>query len=105
MKDERDTLPSALPCQVSVSEHVLVQQLGDESVLFNVEDGFYYGLDDVGTRIWEALVASDTVEEARTALLNRFDVPAEQLDRDLGKIIGLLSRYGLLQIQTQEHAA
>jgi Coenzyme PQQ synthesis protein D (PqqD) len=37
------------------SKQALESRVGDETVLLQLESGTYYGLDPVGTRIWELL--------------------------------------------------
>jgi hypothetical protein len=52
--------------RVVISESVVCAALDDEAVLLNVETGLYFGLDAIGSRIWELLaegVAPDRICE------------------------------------------
>ena len=42
-----------LSSTVSQSLNQISAQLGDETVMMNIEKGNYYGLDSVGRKIWE----------------------------------------------------
>ena len=45
----------SLPTQVEISPEALFQELDGETVLLNLQSERYYGLDDVGTRMWQLL--------------------------------------------------
>ncbi len=47
-----------------IPEHVLWQQVQDESVVLNLESGLYYALDDVATRMYAALETLGDEEDA-----------------------------------------
>jgi len=84
--------------RVSVPPGVLVSKAGEESVLLNLDSERYFGLDPVGTRMWEVLGTNGTVESAYDALLAEFDVEPEQLRRDLYELIEKLREHGLLEV-------
>jgi hypothetical protein len=84
--------------RVAVPPHVLLQQVGEESVLLNLDKECYFGLDPVGTRMWEALTKADSVEAAYEELLSAYDVDDQQLRRDMEKLIDSLMENGLLEI-------
>ncbi len=44
--------------RVEVPKHVLVRFLDNESVFLNLETEHYYGLDEIGTRMWQAVTAA-----------------------------------------------
>jgi len=39
--------------RVEVPKNVLVRFLGKECVLLNLKSEIYYGLDEIGTRMWQ----------------------------------------------------
>jgi hypothetical protein len=84
--------------RVSVPEHVLVRDLDGESVVLSLQTEKYYGLDEVGTRMWKLLVAAETVQSAYDSLLAEYDVEPGQLRADIERLIGDLSDQGLLVV-------
>ena len=76
---------------------VMVRQLDDESILLDLETGHYYGLDDVGTRLYEILVTSPSLEAAHAQALEEFEVTAEVLQADLSALASRLVEEGLLE--------
>jgi hypothetical protein len=79
-------------------DEVLVRPLGRESVLLNLDTESYFGLDEVGTRMLDALTSSAAIEEAFVALLEEFDVAPEKLRADLEAFVVRLEGAGLIQV-------
>jgi hypothetical protein len=94
---EGDVLSISFSARVVVPSHVLLQQVGGESVLLNLEKECYFGLDPVGTRMWEALTKANTVEAAYKELLLAYDVDEQRLRQDLENLIEALVANGLLE--------
>lgn len=84
--------------QVVKPDDVLIRDLGGESVLLNLASESYFGLDEVGTRMWAALANSPSIEAAFGMLLAEYDVEAEQLRADLTAFLRELTEAGLIVI-------
>lgn len=84
--------------RVKVPEQVVFRELENETVLLNLSTGFYFGLDDVGTRMWLALEKHGTLEQAVFDLLDEFEVESAELQRDLQSLAQELCDQGLLEI-------
>ena len=84
--------------RVEVSNHVLVCSLEKELVLLNLDVECYFGLDEIGTRMWQALTAAESIDDAYAKLSTEFDVDAERLRQDLSELLGKLTDKGLLRI-------
>jgi hypothetical protein len=76
----------------------MFRELEGESVLLNIETETYFGLDDVGTRMWTRLIASETIQQAFDALLDEYDVAPETLKTDLTDLLQQLVEKGLLEV-------
>lgn len=85
--------------RAEVLPHVLVRFLDRESVLLNLETERYFGLDETGTRMWQLVTASPSIDAAYQELQNEFDVESELLRLHLTELLGRLVDNGLLQIQ------
>jgi hypothetical protein len=77
---------------------VLIQQLDGESVLLNTATGKYFGLDQTGSRIWNALVASASIQEAYEAVLDQYQVEPAQLLKDVADFVQRLMAHGLVKL-------
>lgn len=84
--------------RVSVPEDVLIRELDGESVILNLKSERYFGLDRVGTRMWEVLSTSETIAAAYHTLLSEYDVVPEQLQTDLYNLLEQLVQHGLINV-------
>jgi hypothetical protein len=71
--------------------------LDGEAVLINLENGFYYTLNRVGTVIWELFTGDQTLEAICSALCERFDVTADVARKDLLALVTKLHHEGLIE--------
>jgi hypothetical protein len=84
---------------VSAPSEVLMQELPDgEAVFLDLRTESYLGLDSVGTRMYRALLATPTVEEAYVALQSEFAVEPDRLRNDVQSFVKQLIQQGLLQL-------
>jgi hypothetical protein len=83
---------------VRISDDVVYRELAGESVLLNLTSGIYFGLDEVGTRIWDLLAEHRDSEKIIPMLIAEYDVDEAQLRRDVAGLIAQLSEQGLLVI-------
>jgi len=84
--------------RVSLAPTVLVRKLDDESVLLDLESEQYYGLDEVGTRMLDALCDAASVEAASSLLIDEYDIELETLREDLRVLAETLVARGLLRV-------
>lgn len=73
--------------------------LGGEEVILSLRSGVYYGLDPVGTQIWNLIQEPRTVGEVRDALLARYDVERDRCERDLLALLQEMASEGLVEVQ------
>ena len=83
--------------KVVVPESVLVRELSGEAVLLNLNSEMYFGLDEIGYRMWTALTTSDSIGAAFEQLLTEYEVEPEELRQSLDALIGQCIEQGLLQ--------
>lgn len=78
---------------------VLYQELNGESVLLNLATESYFGLDAVGTRIWQLLVKDNHVAATIEPLLREFEVDEPRLRADVAKLITELESAKLISLE------
>jgi hypothetical protein len=79
------------------SESVVCAELDGEAILLNIDTGLYFGLDPVGTTIWNALTGGATAEEIAAQVAEQFDAPLDQILADVREFLALLSEKGLVR--------
>jgi Coenzyme PQQ synthesis protein D (PqqD) len=87
--------------RISVPSHTLVNILGGESVLLSLKSQHYYGLDEVGTRMWNVVTSSPSVVAACETLLEEYEVEPETLRQDLYDLLGKLAEQGLVEVHNE----
>jgi len=91
----------SLTMQVSVPKNVLVRTFENESLLLNLDTESYYGLDEIGMRIWQALTQTENIQAAYESLLAEYDVDPITLQRDLEAFIESLVQRGLVDLHNR----
>lgn len=84
---------------VTVSSEVLSQEVSGETVLLDMESESYFGLDEVGTRIWQLLQEKDGLQAVFDAILSEYDVEADRLESDLEELLSRLEGAGLVTMR------
>jgi hypothetical protein len=88
-----------LPQRVMLSTEALFQEIGGEGVILNLTSASYFGLDDVGTRLWQLLQADPSLPAAFATLLGEYEVEAPQLEQDILQLLRELTEAGLASVE------
>lgn len=89
---------NTIDAQVSIAPSVLCRELDGELVLLNLDQGTYFSLNPVGTRIWQLIRQFDgRVQPVMDSLLQEYDVAKEQCRQDLVAWVQTLCDHRLLE--------
>jgi hypothetical protein len=88
-----------LDTSVRIPEDVVFRELQGEAVILSLESSTYFGLDPIGTRIWQLCEAHGSLRSVWEAMQEEFDVPGDTLQADLLAFVDELSANGLLKVQ------
>ena len=69
-----------------------------ETVILDPVSGRYYGLDAVGSRVWEHLTDGASLAHLVDVVTEVYDVDAETCERDLRALLKTLLDRGLVEI-------
>ncbi len=83
---------------LAVANGVLCTTFDDEVVLLNQADGVYYGLSDVGARVWALVERSASIARIRETIVAEYDVDAARCASDIERLIAELIRRGLVVV-------
>ena len=89
---------TSLESRYTIPKEVLFRDVDGEAVLLNMQTGKYFGLDDVGTRMWTLLAEHGGLEPTFRTLSDEYDVTGAQLRQDLLRLVDELVSHGLLQV-------
>ena len=87
-----------LTSRVRVNDDVLFQELQGEAVLLNLKSGVYFGLDPVGTRIWQLFGEHQVLAEIARTIVAEYDVAEDRCSADLLALVADLERQGLVAV-------
>jgi phage terminase large subunit len=91
--------------QVRIPDDVILRELGDETVLLNLQTGQYFGLNQSGGRMFAVLAEVGDVAEAAKRIAAEYDQPADVIRRDMDELCSELAAQELIVLDTAEPAA
>ena len=84
---------------ISLSPEVISQEVSGETVLLDLESENYFGLDEVGTRIWQLIKETNDLQSIYKTLLTEYDVSEERLQQDLDTLLAEITGLGLVTLE------
>lgn len=81
-----------------MGDNVLMQKVADEAVLLDLDSQSYFGLDPVGTVIWEGISENKPEAEIIDRITAEFEVDAEVARRDLQNFLQQLQEDKLISL-------
>ena len=84
---------------VVVAQDQLSADAGEESVILNLKNEVYYGLDGVGARVWHLVQTQRRISDLRKELVEEFDVEPARLEGDLMELLEKLLAEGMIELR------
>ena len=85
--------------KIRFSDTIFAQEVDGEMVLLDMHSENYFGLDAVGTDIWQAMQEHKGIKEVLEVLLRQYDVSEEVLKKDLLDFIEKLKENHLIEVE------
>jgi hypothetical protein len=73
--------------------------LADESVILNLKNGTYYGLNEVGSAIWQLIQEPKAVSDICESMLQEYDVDAQTCEKEVQSLLTDLLNAQLVEIR------
>lgn len=89
----------ALDSVVQRNPKLVASQMDGEVVMMSIDDGAYYGLDEIGSRIWELMENQVMVNNILDSLLEEFEVEREECLIDTLEFLNDLMDKNLLLVK------
>jgi hypothetical protein len=93
---------SNLPAKNRIVEAVRDQvscALDGDTVILHLGSGTYYGLNAVGSTIWNLIQEPRTIDEIHNRLLQQYEADAGDCERDLLNLLDDLTKADLVEIR------
>ena len=85
--------------KISFPDTVFAQEVDGEMVLLDMDSENYFGLDEVGTSMWQAIQSKENLKEVLEVLLEQYEVEEEVLKKDLVTFVDKLQESGLVKVE------
>lgn len=89
---------------IVLSPEVISQEVSGETVLLDLGSENYFGLDEVGTRIWQLIQERGQLRAVYDTLLEEYDVSPQQLQHDLEALLKAIEAAGLVSLEQSQAA-
>ncbi len=86
---------------VVLSKEQISVDLDKEAVILNMKSGVYFGLDDVGIRIWNLIRKPMAVKEIRDIIMKEYSVEPDRCKRDLLAFLNKLADKSLIKVKNE----
>jgi PqqD family protein of HPr-rel-A system len=83
--------------RISRSPDVETSEVDGESVLLDLASGDYFGLNRVGTVVWELLAEPRAIDTIAAALEERYDVDRAKATEDIARMLARMRDRGLVR--------
>ncbi len=83
---------------VAVKDQVSADLAGEAAIL-HLKKGVYYGLDPVGTRVWDLVRTPRTISQIRDLLVTEYEIRPQRCEADLLGLLDQLRAEGLVEIK------
>lgn len=76
--------------RLAPSSDAIASPVGDETVILQLKNGAYFGLDAIGTRIWELLKEGRSPAAICAQMAGEYDIAPDVLEADVRRLLGEL---------------
>jgi hypothetical protein len=83
---------------VAVKQRLVSADLGEEVILLHLDNGLYFGLGNVGARIWQLLEKPVKVGEIERVLLEEYDVDPDTCHAEVVNLLNKLVEENLVEV-------
>ena len=98
MNTARTEVALTLDSRVRPSDKTLFRNVEGEAVLLGLDAGAYFGLDPVGTRIWELLAERQLLRDVLSGIVQEFEVDEPRAEADLLRLVRELAARKLVVV-------
>ncbi|HEY0372456.1 MAG TPA: PqqD family peptide modification chaperone [Thermoanaerobaculia bacterium] len=85
---------------LSAAKDQMASDIAGETVILGLTAGRYYGLDAVGSRVWQLIQTPMPFAEVRQAIVAEYEVEAARCEADLLVLLQKMADAGLVDVQS-----
>jgi hypothetical protein len=105
MQQPAHSQESILDSVVRVPQHVVHRSFAHETVVLNLKSGRYHGLNPTAGAMLAELERGPTVRDAAARLVQLYERPVDEIERDLSNLCLDLLERGLVELRPADGSA
>lgn len=78
---------------------VVASEIDGETVMMSIENGEYYGLDGIGSHIWELIRKRIKVSDLIDCLMKKYEVDFDTCEKDVMAFLNELNQDNILVVK------
>ena len=83
---------------MAIDDDVVSRDFKGQVVILDLESGTYFGLEELGARIWALLQEGESLRRVFEGIHQEYDVSPDTLERDLLRLVEELRTKGLVSV-------
>jgi hypothetical protein len=87
--------------RVVATDRQVACQVGGEAVILHLDEGVYYGLNEVGASVWQLVQEELTVAEIVDAIVAEYEVDRAQCLGDIQELVAGLAEHKLVIVSDE----
>ena len=84
---------------VQCGEDQVSCDLNGEAAILQLSSGLYFGLNEVGARVWELITDPIRVNDLKDVLLGEFEIDEATCEADLFELLVEMAEAGLIEVK------
>ena len=84
--------------KITLSKNVFAQEIDEETIILDSETQEYFSINEIGKVIWSLIEEKKNLEEIKAEMLDMYEVPEEQIGKDVLNFLQALEQKGLIKI-------
>lgn len=85
--------------KITISPKVVSRVIDGEAVILSLEKSSYFGLNEIGTLIWQSLEKGSSLDEIVSEIMEEYNVTRARAEGDLANLLEALKERGLVEVQ------
>ena len=84
--------------KITLSKNVFAQEIDEETIILDSETQEYFSINEIGKVIWSLIEEKKNLAEIKAEMLDMYEVPQEQIEKDVLNFLQALEQKGLIKI-------
>ena len=84
---------------IKKTNNFVASDIDGQAIMMSIENSKYFGMDEVGTSIWNLLDQNPSFEELISNLMAEYEIDRETCENDTKAFLERLLQYKLIEIQ------